>query len=91
MINDLYEESPSGDYYIGRYYETGQKYKLALRYYKTGYMKLPKGDPDSDGYYRNIERVVAKRNGSYIDPDAEPEEEMEDDSESEEKNSETTP
>jgi len=91
MINDLYEESPLGDYYIGRYYETGQKYKLALRYYKTGYMKLPKGDPDSDGYYRNIERVVAKRNGSYIDPDAEPEEEMEDDSESEEKNSETTP
>ena len=84
MINDLYEESPLGDYYIGRYYETGKKYKLALRYYKTGYMKLPKGDPDSDGYYRNIERVVAKRNGTYIDPDAEPEDEMEDEPEPQE-------
>jgi predicted alpha/beta superfamily hydrolase len=91
MINRIYEESPLGDYYIGKYYESGRKYKLALRYYKTGYMKLAEGDPDSDGYYKNIERVVAKRNGSYIDPDAEPEEEMEDGSESEEKNSETTP
>ncbi len=94
MINDIYEESPLGDYYIGRYYETGRKYRLALRYYKTGYMKLPKGDPDSDGYYKNIERVVAKRNGTYIDPDAEPEEVIEDDTESEEENSEepeTTP
>jgi predicted alpha/beta superfamily hydrolase len=87
MINSIYEESPLGDYYIGRYYETGKKYKLALRYYKTGYMKLPKGDPDSDGYYRNIERVVAKRNGTYIDPDAEPEEEIDDGTETEEENS----
>ncbi len=67
MINKLYKESPIGDYYIGRYYETGKKYKMALRYYKSGYMKLPEGDPNSDGYYENIERVLDKRNGTYIE------------------------
>ncbi len=67
MINKLYKESPIGDYYIGRYYETGKKYKLALRYYKSGYMKLPEGDPNSDGYYENIERVLQKRDGAYIE------------------------
>ncbi|WP_456379129.1 alpha/beta hydrolase [Lutibacter sp.] len=68
MINKLYKESPIGDYYIGRYYETGKKYKLALRYYKNGYMKLPEGDPNADGYYENIERVLNKRDGLYIEP-----------------------
>lgn len=67
MINKLFKESPIGDYYIGRYYETGKKYKMALRYYKSGYMKLPEGDPNSDGYYENIERVLDKRNGTYIE------------------------
>ena len=67
MINKLYKESPVGDYYIGRYYETGKKYKLALRYYKSGYMKLPEGDPNEDGYYENIERVLSKRDGTYIE------------------------
>ena len=67
MINKLYKESPIGDYYIGRYYETGKKYKMALRYYKSGYMKLPEGDPNSDGYYENIERVLLKRDGMYIE------------------------
>jgi len=68
MINKLYNESPIGDYYIGRYYETGNKLKLALRYYKSGYMKLPEGDPNADGYYENIERVLSKREGTYIEP-----------------------
>jgi len=67
MINKLYKESPIGDYYIGRYYETGKKFKMALRYYKSGYMKLPEGDPNSDGYYENIERVLQKRDGTYIE------------------------
>ena len=67
MINKLYKESPIGDYYIGRYYELGKKYKLALRYYKNGYMKLDEGDPNSDGYYENIERVLQKRDGIYSD------------------------
>ncbi len=31
-------------------------------------MKLPKDDPNSDGYYENIERVLSKRDGTYIDP-----------------------
>jgi predicted alpha/beta superfamily hydrolase len=65
MINRLYKESPIGDYYIGRYYETGGKFKQALDYYKSGYMKLPEGDPNADGYYENIERVLKKRDGTY--------------------------
>ncbi|KUO65432.1 MAG: hypothetical protein APF83_00995 [Lutibacter sp. BRH_c52] len=65
MINKLYKESPIGDYYIGRYYETGGKFKQALQYYKSGYMKLPEGDPNADGYYENIERVLKKRDGTY--------------------------
>ncbi|MDF1516379.1 MAG: alpha/beta hydrolase-fold protein [Lutibacter sp.] len=65
MINKLYKESPIGDYYIGRYYETGGKFKQALDYYKNGYMKLPEGDPNADGYYENIERVLKKRDGTY--------------------------
>ena len=69
MINKLYKDSPFGDYYIGRYYETGKKYKQALKYYKNGYMKLAEGDPNSDGYYENIERVLSKRNGTYIEPE----------------------
>jgi len=68
MINKLYEESPIGDYYIGRYYETGNKLKQALKYYKDGYMKLPEGDPNADGYYENIERVLNKRDGIYVEP-----------------------
>ena len=71
MINKLYKDSPLGDYYIGRYYETGGKYKQALKYYKNGYMKLPEDDPNSDGYYENIERVLDKRNGTYIEQNQE--------------------
>jgi predicted alpha/beta superfamily hydrolase len=65
MINRLYKQSPIGDYYIGSYYETGGKFKQALEYYKSGYMKLPEGDPNADGYYENIERVLKKRDGTY--------------------------
>jgi len=65
MINKLYKESPIGDYYIGRYYETGGKLKQALAYYKSGYMKLPESDPNADGYYENIERVLKKRDETF--------------------------
>ncbi len=71
MINKLYSESPIGDYYIGRYYETGGKLKKALKYYKSGYMKLAEGDPNADGYYENIERILQKRDGTYIEPTTE--------------------
>ena len=67
MINKLYNESPIGDYYIGRYYETGNKLKQALTYYKSGYMKLPEGDPNADDYYKNIERVLAKKDGDLTE------------------------
>ncbi|PHQ56234.1 MAG: hypothetical protein COC16_03590 [Lutibacter sp.] len=67
MINKLYKKSPIGDYYIGRYFETENKLRLALKYYKSGYMKLPDDDPNTDGYYENIERVLKKRDGTYIE------------------------
>lgn len=60
MINRLYPESPIGDYYIGQYYETGNDLKRALKYYKNGYAKISSDDPDADGYYQNVERVMAK-------------------------------
>lgn len=69
MINRLYPESPIGDYYIGRYYEIGKKYKQALKYFKNGYSKLPPNDPNADGYYQNIERVLNKRDGLIVEPD----------------------
>lgn len=61
MINRLYPESPIGDYYIGQYYETGNDYKRALKYYKNGFAKISSEDPNSDGYYQNVERVLAKQ------------------------------
>jgi hypothetical protein len=70
MINKLYIESPIGDYYIGRYYETGNKLKQALSYYKSGYMKLPEGEPNADAFYENIQRVLDKRDGIYyVEPE----------------------
>jgi len=61
MINRLYPESPIGDYYIGQYYETGNDYKRALKYYKNGYSKISGEDPNADGYFQNVERVLAKQ------------------------------
>jgi len=61
MINRLYPESPIGDYYIGQYYETGNDYKRALKYYKNGYAKISSEDPNADGYYQNVERVLTKQ------------------------------
>lgn len=71
MINKLYKNSPIGDYYIGRYYETGKKYKQALKYYKNGYMKLAEDNPNADDYYQNIERVLNKRDGIIEEDDTE--------------------
>ncbi|MBT8385067.1 MAG: hypothetical protein KJO83_05070 [Bacteroidia bacterium] len=61
MINRLYPESPIGDYYIGQYYETSNHLKKALKYYKNGYAKISAEDPNGDGYYQNVERVLAKQ------------------------------
>lgn len=61
MINRLYPESPIGDYYIGQYYETGNNLKKALKYYKNGFAKISGDNPDGDGYYQNVERILAKQ------------------------------
>ncbi|MDH5413834.1 MAG: alpha/beta hydrolase-fold protein [Flavobacteriaceae bacterium] len=61
MINRLYPESPIGDYYIGQYYETSNHLKKALKYYKNGYAKISAEDPNGDGYYQNVERVLVKQ------------------------------
>lgn len=67
MINRLYPDSPVGDYYIGRYYETGQDYKHALKYYKNGFSKVPADDPNKAGYYQNIERILELRKGGKVE------------------------
>ncbi len=61
MINRLYPDSPIGDYYIGKYYEDGKDYKRALKYYKNGYAKISADDPNKDGYYQNVERILELR------------------------------
>jgi len=61
MINRLYPGSPLGDYYIGRYYETGYDYRKALKYYKNGYAKIGSDNPNANDYYANIERVLDKK------------------------------
>jgi len=71
MINRLYPESPIGDYYIGKYYETGKNYKKALKYYKNGYAKIDTDDPNKDGYYQNVERVLALRKAQRNPPEEE--------------------
>ena len=57
MILKLFPSSPLGEYYIGRYYETGKMFKKALKYYKIGYGKMDPADPNSDAYYENILRL----------------------------------
>ncbi len=57
MILNLFPSSPLGDYYIGRYYESGKMFKKALKYYKIGYGKMEPSDPNSDAFYENILRL----------------------------------
>lgn len=57
MILKLFPSSPLGDYYIGRYYESGRQMKKALRQYKIGYGKMDPADPHADEYYENIIRI----------------------------------
>ena len=78
MIMRLYPDTPLGDYYIGLYYETGYEYKKALKHYKNGYAKIGSDNPNSDGYYANIERVLEKQRADrlgYSEGDEIPEEE----------------
>lgn len=57
MILKRFPASPLGDYYIGKYYETGKMYKKALKHYKIGYGKMDPSDPNADKYYENILRI----------------------------------
>jgi predicted alpha/beta superfamily hydrolase len=57
MILKLFPSSPLGEYYIGRYYESGKMYKKAMKYYKIGYGKMDPADPNADAYYENILRL----------------------------------
>lgn len=57
MILKLFPTSPLGEYYIGRYYESRQMTKQAIKYYKIGYGKMDPADPNSDAYYENILRL----------------------------------
>ena len=57
MILKLYPASPLGDYYIGKYYETGKMIKKALKQYKIGYGKMDPSDPNADAFYENILRL----------------------------------
>lgn len=61
MIVRIYPNSPLGYYYIGYYYETGNQFKQALKYYKMAYSKIETSDPNSDAFYENINRVMKKR------------------------------
>lgn len=57
MILKRFPSSPLGEYYIGRYYETGKNFKKALKFYKIGYGKMDPADPNADNYYENILRL----------------------------------
>lgn len=57
MILKLFPSSPLGDYYIGKFYETGKMYKKALKHYKIGYGKMDPSDPNADAFYENILRI----------------------------------
>ncbi|WP_298778246.1 alpha/beta hydrolase-fold protein [uncultured Polaribacter sp.] len=57
MILKLFPASHLGDYYIGKYYETGNMYKKALKHYKIGYGKMDPSDPNVDAFYENILRI----------------------------------
>lgn len=52
-----YPDSPLGDYYIGKFHETGKNYDKALEYYMFGYGKMDPSDPKADAFYQNIDRV----------------------------------
>ncbi|NVJ88639.1 MAG: hypothetical protein HWD82_04285 [Flavobacteriaceae bacterium] len=57
MILKRFPSSPLGEYYLGKYYETGKDFKRALKFYKIGYGKMDPADPNADKYYENILRI----------------------------------
>lgn len=60
MILKLYPTSEMGNYYLGRYFESGNDFKAALEQYRLGYGKMNPADPNADLYYLNVERMLEK-------------------------------
>lgn len=58
MILDLYPASEMGNYYLGRYFESGNDFEQALKEYRLGYGKMNPADPNADLYYQNVERMI---------------------------------
>ncbi len=100
ILGDLalvtYPKSPLGDFYMGKFYESGKDYPMALDYYKAGFGKIDPADPKIDDYYKNIDRVqniigkqpkkepVADEEEEQTDDQYDDEEEDEEDEEDEE-------
>lgn len=61
MILKVFPASEMGNYYLGRYYETGNDFKSALEQYRRGYGKMDPSDPNADLFYQNVERVLGKQ------------------------------
>ena len=61
MILKLFPTSEMGNYYLGRYYESGNDFRAALEQYRLGYSKMNPADPNADLYYQNVERVLEKQ------------------------------
>lgn len=57
MILKLFPSSHLGDYYVGKYYETGKMFKKAITHYKIGYGKMDPADSNADAFYENILRL----------------------------------
>ena len=47
MILKLDPNSEMGNYYLGRYYESSNDFKSALREYRLGYGKMNPADPNA--------------------------------------------
>lgn len=62
MILKLFPTSEMGNYYLGKYYESGNDFKSALEQYRLGFGKMDPRDPNADLYYQNVERLLNNRN-----------------------------
>ncbi|SNR16965.1 conserved protein of unknown function [Tenacibaculum jejuense] len=62
-------ESHLGEYYVGKFHETGKNYEQALFYYKEAYGKMELSDPNAEAFYENIIRIEsAMKNAPKEEP-----------------------
>jgi len=74
-------ESHLGEYYVGKYHESGRDYEQALFYYKEAYGKMELSDPNAEAFYENIIRVEAELKNAPKEAPLEEEEEENNDEE----------